>query len=290
LPLLAKYEESFTLSGGINPLNEQRNDMIALDLADSSCDYNRLITRLSEKGLQAVEVGGSGDCFFRSFSHQYYGTAEKHVEIRQAEITFLQRHPELFIEIAVANFDSWQTYLERMADPGTWCDNLIIQAVANQFNCVIHIIESRLSCPDGTTIMPPSVNETPRITFIGYLEGLHYVSTVPNGKNKGRLRYLNLKFAESPQRYKKQLETKQRNYQLKRKRNIGEQLTSKHTKKVPNFPKSTLSKEDYLAHFDSETYVSVFMNSLEPKKILAHFIKKTDTQSISVKFVLKHGP
>ena len=80
-----------------------------------------------------------------------------------------------------------------MATPGTWCDNLIIQAVANQFNCVIHIIESRLSCRDGTTIMPPSCNQTPRITFIGYLEGLHYVSTVSNGKSKGRLKYLKTK-------------------------------------------------------------------------------------------------
>ena len=194
MPLLAKCEESVTLSGGINPVNEQRNDIIGSGLAYSSCDYNRLITRLSDKGLQAVEVGGSGDCFFRSFSHQYYGTAEKHMEIRQAGVAYLQRHPELFIEIAAVNFDSWQTYLQRMATPGTWCDNLIIQAVANQFNCVIHIIESGLSCRNGTTIMPPSCNQTPRITFIGYLEGLHYVSTVSNGKSKGRLKYLKSKF------------------------------------------------------------------------------------------------
>ena len=258
MPLLAKCEESVTLSGGINPVNEQRNDIIGSGLAYSSCDYNRLITRLSDKGLQAVEVGGSGDCFFRSFSHQYYGTAENHMEIRQAGVAYLQRHPELFIEIAAVNFDSWQTYLQRMATPGTWCDNLIIQAVANQFNCVIHIIESGLSCRNGTTIMPPSCNQTPRITFIGYLEGLHYVSTVSNGKSKGRLKYLKSKFTESPQHYNKRLETIQRNYHLKRKQHIiCEHHTSKQTKKVSNFTKSTLSKEDYLAHFDFEAYGSL---------------------------------
>ena len=84
------------------------------------------------------------------------------MEICQAGVAYLQRHPELFIEIAALDFDSWQTYLQRMATPGTWCDNQIIQAVANQFICVIHIIESRLSCPDGTTIMPPSCNQTPK--------------------------------------------------------------------------------------------------------------------------------
>ena len=50
LPLLAKCEESVTLSGGINPVNEQRNDIIGSGLAYSSCDYNHLITRLSDKG------------------------------------------------------------------------------------------------------------------------------------------------------------------------------------------------------------------------------------------------
>ena len=166
------------------------NDMIASGLADSYCDNNCLITRLSDKGFQTVEVGGSGDCFFHSFSHQYHGTAEQHIEIHQARIAYLQRHTDLFIEIAVVTFDSWQTYLQRMATPGTWCDNLIIQAVANQFNCVIHIIESRLSCPDGTTIIPPSGNETPRIKFIGYLKGLHDVSAISNSKSKGRLKNL----------------------------------------------------------------------------------------------------
>lgn len=247
-----------------------------------------MITRLSDKGLQAVEVGSSGDCFFRSFSHQYYGTAEKHIEIRQAGIAYLQKHPELFIEIAVANCDSWQTYLQRMATPGTWCDNLIIQAVANQFNCVIHMIESRLSCPGGTTIMLPCVNQTPRMAFIGYLEGLHYVSTVCNGKSKGRLKYLKSKFTESPQHYKTRLETKQRKYQVKRKQHIGEQHTFEQTKKVRNFTQSTLTREDYLAHFDSERHGSLHEQPWE-KNISVHFIKQTNTQSVSVKFVLKHG-
>jgi len=43
-----------------------------------------------------------------------------------------------------------------MSNAGTWCDNVIIQAVANSNNCVIHITESDLNKPGGTIIYPSS--------------------------------------------------------------------------------------------------------------------------------------
>lgn len=41
-----------------------------------------------------------------------------------------------------------------MLTTGTWCDNIIIQAVANAQNCAIHITESDINKPDGTIITP----------------------------------------------------------------------------------------------------------------------------------------
>ena len=35
-------------------------------------------SRLYELGLQAIEVGGVGDCFFTSVSHQLYGKNNHH--------------------------------------------------------------------------------------------------------------------------------------------------------------------------------------------------------------------
>ena len=78
-------------------------------------------------------------------------------------------------------------YLQRMTSPGTWCDNIIIQAVANQLHCVIHIIESRLSYPEGSTITPSGDREITKVLFFGYIEDLHYVSTVPHGRNTNAL-------------------------------------------------------------------------------------------------------
>lgn len=73
------------LSGGMNPTISQSNQ---IDTAESSCD--RLINRLLQKGLQPFDVGGCGDCFFRSVSHQYYGSPDFHIEIRQAGVNIFK--------------------------------------------------------------------------------------------------------------------------------------------------------------------------------------------------------
>ena len=141
-----------------------------------------LTERLAHISLKPYDVGGSGDCFFKSVSHQLYGTPELHFQIRIAGIRHLNDHPQLYIE-SISN-NCWENYLQQMSTPGTWCDNIIIQAVANAHNCVIHITESDLNKPDGTVITPV-VHENQRKTiFIGYINELHYVSTVPDKNNQ----------------------------------------------------------------------------------------------------------
>lgn len=174
-----------------------------------------MVNRLLQKGLQPFDVGGCGDCFFRSVSHQYYGSPDFHIEIRQAGVKYLIEHPELLVESVSEN--SWQMYLQRMNTPGTWCDNLIIQAVANELHCVIHIIESRLSCLEGSTITPSGDQEITRVLFVGYIEDLHYVSTVPHCRNTNALRYLKFKLSETEVQHKERLEAKRHKYKENKK-------------------------------------------------------------------------
>ena len=42
--------------------------------------------------------------------------------------------------------------IKQMSVPGTWCDHLIIQAVANAFNYVIHITEYNANSLQATII------------------------------------------------------------------------------------------------------------------------------------------
>ena len=103
--------------------------------------------RLCQRGLRPLDVGSGGDCFFRAVSHQIFGTADYHLDVRAAGMAHLRQHPEHFIE---SNIDqSWLQYLSTMCRKGTWCDNIIIQAVSNALNCIIHVIESDENCAES---------------------------------------------------------------------------------------------------------------------------------------------
>jgi len=52
--------------------------------------------RLGELGLQSIDVGGSGDCFFRSISHQLHGNSNHQMHIRTAGVQFMRDSPERF--------------------------------------------------------------------------------------------------------------------------------------------------------------------------------------------------
>ena len=73
---------------------------------------NRLIERLRLIGLIPHDVGGCGDCFFKSVSHQLYRTADLLLEIRMAGINHLQNYPELHIE-SISD-DHWNNYIRQM--------------------------------------------------------------------------------------------------------------------------------------------------------------------------------
>ena len=74
------------------------------------------------------DVGGSGDCFFKSVSQQLYGSADLHFQICMSGIANLNNHLELYVE-SIFN-DAWENYVKKISTAGTWRDNIIIQVVA----------------------------------------------------------------------------------------------------------------------------------------------------------------
>ena len=141
-----------------------------------------LTTRLARIGRKPVNIVGDGNCFFRSVSHQLYGTEDRHSQIRALAIQYLINCPEHFIEY---NTDqSWLEYLQRMSRLGTWADHIIIQAVANANNIRINITESAPNFSELTTVSSIyAESETQRRNlrdiYVGHLEELHYISTTP---------------------------------------------------------------------------------------------------------------
>jgi len=67
--------------------------------------------------------------FFESVSHQSYKTADLHLQIRMPGMS-TQHYVQSMVD------DTGQFYTQQMSKPGTWCDNIIILAVSNAFNCI----------------------------------------------------------------------------------------------------------------------------------------------------------
>ena len=113
--------------------------------------------RLRQLGLRPQDVGGGGDCFFRAVSHQLYGDPSHHWYVRQAGIHYLRENPERFIESNTQN--SWNEYLTNMSLQGSWCDALIVQAVAESQNLRIDIVESHENFAHTTLIEPVHLSQ-----------------------------------------------------------------------------------------------------------------------------------
>ena len=132
--------------------------------------------RLYQLGLRPLDAGGAGDCVFRAVSHQLYGDLCHHLQIRQDGINYLRTNPENFIESNAHS--SWDDYLVNVSLQGSWCDAIIVQAVAESQNLRIHIVESHENFSDATLIEPVHLLQQPPSTiYLGHEE--HYVLTVP---------------------------------------------------------------------------------------------------------------
>ena len=134
--------------------------------------------RLLRCGLKPLNVGGGGDCFFKSVSHQIYGDPSHHLQIRAAGIQYLTENPERFIESNLET--SWLEYLNNMSMQGTWADHIVIQAVADAMNLMIHIVESNQNFTEMTLVEAANTIQNSRSihVYIGHIGEMHYVSTV----------------------------------------------------------------------------------------------------------------
>ncbi|CAH3032687.1 unnamed protein product [Porites lobata] len=128
-----------------------------------------------------------------------------------AGIGHLQSYPELYIE-SISN-DHWNNYIQQMSKQGTWCDNIIMQAVANAYNCVIHITQSNINSPESTILTPVADQDGRKTIFIGYINELYDVSTLTdkNSRYKNKLTCIKRKLSETNENRHGRL-LKHRNY------------------------------------------------------------------------------
>lgn len=175
-------KQHLLLSGDIEsnpgPTYSQEPNYAVLSNLQLLSSISLLRQRLLRYHLQPLDVGGDGDCFFRAISHQLYSNPQHHLNIRCTGVLYLQENPERFIESNTEN--SWVQYLNNMSLQGTWADHIAIQAVALALNLRIHIIETAQNFNEITIVEGIYGDNRPLLdVYIGHLEELHYVSTLP---------------------------------------------------------------------------------------------------------------
>ena len=78
----------------------------------------------------------------------------------------------------VDGYQSWDDYLSKMEQGGTWGDHVILRAAANCYETCIHVVSS---LPHGNdVIIRPDchvVNRKPLV--LGHVHEIHYVSLLP---------------------------------------------------------------------------------------------------------------
>jgi len=195
--------------------------------------------------LRPHDVGGAGDCFFRAVSHQLYGDSSHHLHIREVGVQYLRDNPESFIESNTKH--SWNDYLSNVSMQGTWYDALIVQAVAESQHVNIYIIESHENFAEVTLVEPNHSSQQPPATlYLGHVNEVHYVSTVPYSSDlENQLSNNNLKFIEQ------NVLSEQPHVNMSRKRKHGAcmrkfKLTTKTSQNEPKTPEQKQKWNAYM--------------------------------------------
>lgn len=131
--------------------------------------------RLSDYGLTAREIAGDGACQFRAVADQLFGDQELHPEVRTRAVLQLRSQVAKYEGFAVG--ESFEEYLERMAEPWTWGDNLSLQAIADTFDIEACLVTTFLQ-RSFVCIRPASGRPVQQI-WLGFFAEWHYTSLAP---------------------------------------------------------------------------------------------------------------
>jgi hypothetical protein len=135
---------------------------------------NYAVGGFSAIGIVVEDAGGGGNCFFHAIARQLEiknnGKIIDHDELRMFATKYMKENPGEFQDIIQENIEF---YIDSMSQNGTWADNLVIQAMANEFRMKIEIYHV------GGNIIPITptngeFNNTVRIAYTGN----HYLSVV----------------------------------------------------------------------------------------------------------------
>ncbi|KNC81077.1 hypothetical protein SARC_06580 [Sphaeroforma arctica JP610] len=160
---------------------ELRNssDYIPKKVKNESSERKQLNDRLELLGLTLKESEGDGNCQFRSFSFQLYGTQEHYKEIRKLICQWMRDHSESFSFYFNGDAE-WQSYLKTMSRDREWGDELTLKAASDVLGANVHVVSSTLTNWYLTYTPDAQPQEQRKQIFLAYLSPVHYNSIILN--------------------------------------------------------------------------------------------------------------
>jgi len=128
------------------------------------------IKDLEKIGYFIREVGGDGNCLFRSVSDQMDNTENNYKIYREMCLTYMKNNPDEFSPF-IEDDETFDKYLERMEEDGEWGGNLEIYALSKALNANFYIYIHKHPMYVVNNFEKPKKN-----ILLTYHEGKHYNS------------------------------------------------------------------------------------------------------------------
>lgn len=191
LEALPKTQSRMSQIGSIDRAKLQAK----VETATKRAPAGSLEGRLGDLGLAMHTMDGDGNCQFRSFAFNLFGTQEEHAVVREAAVAHMRNHSDYFGMFFDGDHEL-KRYLKGMARPCTWGDELTLRAVVDAYGCVAHVVTSEPANwylkyePESgddrpTPPVPRGVKKPPRAgkeVFLSYISPIHYNAIVAGAR------------------------------------------------------------------------------------------------------------
>ena len=112
-------------------------------------------SRLRACRVQSFEAGGEGDCFFKSFAHQFFGCPQKHLEVRQWCAKHILDHCDEWADFEFGDVHRARKFSSFISSPGVPAETIAVTAVAQHYQTIIYLIESNSRLSNIITTIYP---------------------------------------------------------------------------------------------------------------------------------------
>lgn len=159
--------------------------------SDQAIEREKIVKKLSKKGLSLFDVPADGDCLFHALADQLKragGSAaagKTDSEIRSDVVEYIREHPDEYAGFmdgdkkmkGADQKTKVDAYCDRMSKKGCWGGDIEINAAANVYDCSITVISA-----DGNDLTIGSGSKKLMIAYLKYdlSTGEHYNSVIKN--------------------------------------------------------------------------------------------------------------